>query len=251
MGIIDETGFLKKGAHSAGVARQYSGTAGRGGNCQVGVFLAYAGARGYTLLDAELHLPEGWTNAPARLQAVGLAPDTPFATKPQLAQQLLARAQAAGVSLAWVAGDTVHGHSGQLRSWLEDQDQAYLLAVPAHETFLVGRYEYGVGEMFAALAEEDWQRLSAGPGSQGERWYDWQCLVLAEGADADKGYYLLFRRAYGQPEKWRAHLVWGPQACDLPALVRVAGSRGRIESAFELAKQEVGLDEYEVRNARG
>ncbi|MCE2468692.1 MAG: transposase [Caldilineaceae bacterium] len=109
VGIIDETAFLKKGAHSAGVARQDSGTAGRGGNCQVGVFLAYAGARGYTLLDAELHLPEGWTSAPARLQAVGLAPDTPFATKPQLAQRLLARAQAAGVSLAWVVGDTVHG----------------------------------------------------------------------------------------------------------------------------------------------
>ncbi len=251
VGIIDETAFLKKGAHSAGVARQYSGTAGRVENCQVGVFLAYAGARGYTLLDAELHLPEGWTNAPDRLQGVGLAPDTPFATKPQLAQRLLARAQAAGVSLAWVVGDTVHGHSGRLRSWLEDQGQAYLLAVPAHETFLVGRYEVVVGEVHAALAEGDWQRLSAGPGSKGERWYDWQCLVLAEAVDADKGYYLLFRRACGQPQKWRAYLVWGPQACDLSTLVRVAGSRWRIESAFELAKQEVGLDEYEVRNARG
>ncbi len=253
VGIIDETAFLKKGTHSAGVARQYSGTAGRVENCQVGVFLAYAGARGCTLLDAELHLPEGWTNAPARLQAVGLAPDTPFATKSQLAQRLLARAQAAGVSLAWVVGDTVHGHSGRLRSWLEARDQAYLLAVPAHERFLVGRSEVEVGEVYASLAEGDWQRLSAGPGSQGERWYDWQCLVLAEAADADKdkGYHLLFRRACGQPQKWRAHLVWGPRACDLPALVRVAGSRWRIESAFELAKQEVGLDEYEVRNARG
>ncbi len=125
--IIDETGFLKKGAHSAGVARQYSGTAGRGGNCRVGVFLAYAGARGYTLLDAELYLPEGWTHAPAQLQGVGLAPDTPFATKPALAQRLLARAQAAGVTPAWVVGDTVHGHSGKLRSWLEEQDQTYLL----------------------------------------------------------------------------------------------------------------------------
>ncbi len=122
VGIIDEIGFLKKGAHSAGVARQYSGTAGRVENCQVGVFLAYAGAQGYTLLDAELYLPEGWTDKPALLQAVGLAPDTPFATKPQLAQRLLARAQAAGVSLAWVVGDTVHGHSGKLRSWLEEQD---------------------------------------------------------------------------------------------------------------------------------
>ncbi len=251
VGIIDETAFLKKGAHSAGVARQYSGTAGRVENCQVGVFLAYAGARGYTLLDAELYLPEGWTSEPARLQGIGLAPDTPFRTKPALAQRLLARAQAAGVTLAWVVGDTVYGHSGKLRSWLEEQDQAYLLAVPAHETFLVGRYEYVVGEVYAALAEADWQRLSAGPGSKGERWYDWQCLVLAEGADADKGYYLLFRRACAQPEKWQAYLVWGPPTCDVPALVRIAGSRWRIESAFEMAKQEVGLDEYEVRNARG
>ena len=252
VGIIDETAFLKKGAHSAGVARQYSGTAGRVENCQVGVFLAYAGARGYTLLDAELYLPQkGWTDQPARLQAVGLAPDTPFATKPQLAQRLLARAQAAGVALAWVVGDTVHGHSGTLRAWLEARDQAYLLAVLAQERFLVGRYEYGVEEVYADLAEEDWQRLSAGPGSKGERWYDWQCLVLAEGADADKGYHLLFRRACAQPQKWQAYLVWGPPACDVPTLVRIAGSRGRIESAFELARQEVGLDEYEVRNARG
>ena len=252
VGIIDETAFLKKGAHSAGVARQYSGTAGRVENCQVGVFLAYAGARCYTLLDAELYLPQkSWTDQPARLQSVGLAPDTPFATKPQLAQRLLARAQAAGVALAWVVGDTVYGHSGKLRSWLEAQDQAYLLAVPAHERFLVGRYAYVVGEVYADLAEEDWQRLSAGPGSKGERGYDWQCLVLAEGADADKGYYLLFRRACAQPQKWQAYLVWGPPACDVPALVRIAGSRWRIESAFELAKQEVGLDEYEVRNARG
>ena len=247
---IDETAFPEKGAHSAGVARQYSGTAGRVENCQVGVFLAYAGARGHTLLDAEPCLPKGWTDEPARLREVGLAPDTPLATKPQLARRLLARAQAAGVSLAWVVGDTVHGHSGKLRAWLEARDQACLLAVPAHETFQVGWHEV-VGEVHAALAEEDWQRLGAGPGSKGERWYDWQCLVLAEAEDADKGYHLLFRRSCAQPEQWQAYLVWGPQACDMSTLVRVAGSRWRIESAFGMARQEVGLDEYEVRNARG
>ncbi len=153
--------------------------------------------------------------------------------------------------LAWVVDDTVHVHSGQLRAWLEEQDQAYLLAVPTHARFQVGRHEYGVGDVYAALAEGDWQRLSAGPGGQSERGYDWQCLVLTEAADADKGYHLLFRRACAQPEKWRAYLVWGSQACDVPTLVRVTGSRGRIESAIGMAKQEVGLDEYEVRNARG
>ena len=152
----------------------------------MGVFLAYAGARGYTLLDAELYLPKGWADKPARLQAGGPAPDTPFATKPQLAQRLLAQAEAASVSLAWVVGDTVYGHLGQLRAWLEARDQA-LLAVPAHEYFLVGRHEVVVGEVHAALAEGDWQRLSGGPGSKGERWYDWQCLVLAEGAGRGQG----------------------------------------------------------------
>ena len=176
VGIIDETAFLKKGTHSAGVARQYSGTAGRVENCQVGVFLAYAGARGYTLLDAELYLPKGWTDKPARLQAVGLAPDTPLATKPQLAQRLLARAQAAGVSLAWVVGDTVYGHSGKLRSWLEARDQAYLLAVPAHGNFLVGRYEIVVGAVFADLAEGTGSGSARGPaarasaGTTGSAW---------------------------------------------------------------------------------
>ncbi|MCY4521191.1 MAG: IS701 family transposase [Caldilineaceae bacterium] len=168
VGIIDETAFLKKGAHSAGVARQYSGTAGRVENCQVGVFLAYAGARCYTLLDAELYLPQkSWTDQPARLQSVGLAPDTPFATKPQLAQRLLARAQAAGVALAWVVGDTVYGHSGKLRSWLEAQDQAYLLAVPAHERFLVGRYAYVVGRGVCGPGRGGLAAAECGTGQQG------------------------------------------------------------------------------------
>ncbi len=124
----------------------------------MGVFLAYAGARGYTLLDAELHLPEGWTSEPARLQGVGLAPDTPFRTKPQLAQRRLSRAQATGVSLAWVVGNTVHGHSGQLRAWLEDRDQAYLLfrrACAQPEKWRVGA--------------PDLRRAHAGPGGRQSR----------------------------------------------------------------------------------
>ena len=233
VGIIDETAFLKKGAHSAGVARQYCGTAGRAENCQVGVFLAYAGARGYTLLDAELYLPKEWTDKSARLQGVGLAPDTPFAAKPQLAQRLLVRAQAAGVSLAWVVGDTVYGHSGKPRSWLEVRDQAYLLAVPEHETFLVGWHEVVVGEAFVDLAEGDWQRLSAGPGSKGERWYDWH------GQSGRRGQGVLsavpaFLCAAGTVAGLSCV---GPQACDVPTLVRITGSRWRIESTFEMAKE--------------
>ena len=246
MGIINETAFLKKGTHSAGVARQYSGTVGRVENCQVGVFLAYAGARGYTLLDAELYLPKGWTDEPARLQAVGLTPDTPFATKPQLAQRLLARAQAAGVSLAWVVGDTVYGHSGSCApGWRRVTRPTCWRCRRTKTSWSAGtRWGGGVcrpgrGGLAAAQCRAR---------QQGRTLVRWQCLVLA---DADKGYYLLFRRACAQPEQWQAYLVWGPQTCDVPTLVRIAGSRWRIESAFEMAKQEVGLDKYEVRNARG
>ncbi len=165
--IVDETGFLKKGRHSAGVARQYSGTAGRIENCQVGVFLAYAGPRGSTLLDRALYLPRSGTDAPARLQTVGLAADTPFATKPQLAQQMLARARAAGVAAAWVVGDSGYGHSAELRQELEHQGQSYLLAVPGNEYVWVGYRQVQVQALLAGLQAEAWQPRACGLGAKG------------------------------------------------------------------------------------
>ena len=253
VGIIDETGFLKQGTHSAGVARQYSGTAGRIANCQVGVFLDYAGPGGHTLVDRELYLPEGWTNEPARLQAVGLAPDTPFATKPQLARRLLARALDAGLPLAWVTGDSVYGHSSGLRQWLEARGQSYVLAVPANEHVWVGFRQVPVGDVQAQLPDADWETLACGLGAKGPRRYDWQCRVLAEPEDADWGRYVLFRRACADPDDAQAYFVYAAQrqACTLETLVRVAGTRWCIERAFEDAKQETGLDEYEVRSATG
>ena len=251
--VIDETGFLKKGAHSAGVARQYAGTAGRIENCQVGVFVAYAGPRGTALLDRELYLPGGWTSKPARLQAVGLAPDTPFATKPQLARRMLERVLEAGPPVAWVTGDSVHGHSSALRQWLEDRGQSYVLAVPAHEHVWVGFRQVQVREVRAQLPEADWETLACGLEAKGPRLYDWQCRVLAAPEDADWGRYVLFRRACADPDDGQAYFVYAAQrqTCALETLVRVAGTRGCIERAFEDAKQEVGLDEYEVRSATG
>ena len=257
VGIIDETGFLKKGTHSAGVARQYSGTAGRIENCQIGVFLAFAGARGAVLVDRELYLPEAWTNDPARLQAAGLAPDTPLATKPERARRMLARALDAGLSLAWVTGDSVYGHSADLRRALEDRGQAYVLAVPGHEQVWWGWRQPAVSAIHAALAEGDWQRRSAGPGSKGERWYEWQWLrtemaVVGDGdPPAPRVRSLLFRRSCTDPDDWTAYRVHAPRDTALDTVVRVAGTRGCIESGFEAAKQEVGLDEYEVRSATG
>ena len=250
--VIDETGFLKQGTHSAGVARQYCGTAGRIANCQVGVFLAYAGPRGHTLVDRELYLPEDWTKAPARLQAAGLAPDTPFATKPQLAQRMLARARDAGLPVAWVTGDSVYGHSADLRQWLEARSQSYVLAVAGNEYVWAGLRQVRVGDLWAWLPAADWETRACGLGAKGPRLYDWQCRVLAEPEDQPWGRYLLFRRSCPDPADGRqAYLVYAAQRCSLETLVQVAGTRWCIESGFEAAKQETGLDEYEVRSATG
>ncbi len=249
--VVDETGFPKKGTHSAGVVPQYCGTLGKVGNCQVGVFLAYIGFRGHTRLDRELYLTEDWTRDPDRLQAVGLAPNTPFATKPQLARRMLARTLDAGLPMAWVVGDTVYGHSRALRSWLEDRGLHHVLAVPRNEELWAGTDLRRVDEVQAVHREREWHRLSAGAGSKGERWYDWQCWILAEPEDADWGHYLLFRRSVTDAEDWQAYVAFAPQGCELETLVAVAGRRWCIEHAFETAKQETGLDDYEVRSAHG
>ena len=217
----------------------------------MGVFLAYAGPRGHTLLDRELYLPAAWTDDPARLEEVGLAPDTPFATKPQLAQRMLPRVRDAGLPVAWVTGDTVYGRSTELRRWLEDAGQHHVLAVPRNQSLWVGRDIWTPEAVHAVHEGREWYRLSAGAGSKGERWYDWQCWVLAEPEDADWGRYLLFRRSLADPDAWQAYVAFAPQGCDLEILVAVAGSRWPIEHVFEAAKQEVGLDDYEVRRAHG
>ena len=250
--VIDETGFPKQGTHSAGVARQYCGTLGKIGNCQVGVFLAYAGPRGHALVDRELYLTEDWTKESDRLRAVGLAPDTPFATKPQQARRMLERALDAGLPVAWVTGDSVYGHSSALRRWLEAQGRSYVLAVAGNEPVRVGDHAGPVGDLWATLPEADWETLACGLGAKGPRLYDWQRRALAEPEDAEGSRCVLFRRSCTDPAAGRqAYLVQAAPGCPLETLVRVAGTRWCIESAFEAAKQEAGLDEYEVRSATG
>jgi SRSO17 transposase len=249
--VIDETGFLKKGHHSAGVARQYSGTAGKVDNCQIGVFLAYASPLGYTLLDRELYLPKAWANDPSRCRQAGIPEDRRFATKPQLAQQMLARAFTAGVPAQWVTGDSVYGADRRLRMWLEAQPQAYVLAVSGQEYAWQGGRQRQVKTILAALPEEGWTRLSAGDGTKGPRWYDWRWLPLAEPLEPDWRRWLLVRRSVSDPKDVTAYVVFAPQATPLEELVRVAGSRWTIESGFEAAKGEVGLDDYEVRSWTG
>jgi SRSO17 transposase len=249
--VIDETGFLKKGRHSAGVARQYSGTAGRVENCQIGVFLAYASARGQVLLDRALYLPTVWTQDQARCTQAGIPPDRPFATKPELAQGMLARAFQAGVPMAWVTGDSVYGDNRRLRMWLEAQDQAYVLAVSGKEYVWVGGQQRQVKAVLAALPADGWTRHSAGAGAKGPRWYDWCWLPVAAPLHPDWCRWLLVRRRVSDPTALTAFVVFAPQGTTLVEAVQTAGMRWAIESSFEAAKGEVGLDQYEVRSWTG
>jgi SRSO17 transposase len=249
--VVDETGFLKKGQHSAGVARQYSGTAGRVENCQIGVFLTYAGPQGHVMLDRELYLPKEWTNDEARCKGAGMPAERLFATKPQLAQQMLQRAFDAGVPAAWVAGDSVYGDNRSLRLWLEEHSHAYVLAVSGKE--YVGRAgrQWQVKTLLAMLEEENWCRLRAGDGTKGPRWYDWRWLPLSTPLHPHWRRWLLVRRSLSDPTERTAYIVCAPAGTALDTVVQVAGRRWTVEQCFEEAKGEVGLDQYEVRSWTG
>jgi SRSO17 transposase len=249
--VIDETGVLKKGRQSAGVARQYRGTAGRIANCQIGVFLAYASHLGHALLDRALYLPQEWTEDPARCQRAGIPEERRFATKPQLARHMLARAFAAGVPATWVTGDSVYGDDRRLRMWLESCPQAYVLAVSGTEYVWLDWRPRQIKTILASLPEGGWTRLSAGDGTKGPRWYDWRWLPLAAPLHPDWRRWLLLRRSVSDPKDLAAYVVYAPQDTRGEDVVGVAGMRWTMESSFEAAKGEVGLAHYEVRSWTG
>jgi SRSO17 transposase len=249
--VIDETGFLKKGQHSAGVARQYSGTAGRVEHCQIGVFLAYASRQGHALLDCALYVPQAWTNDRERCERAGLPEKQPFATKPALARQMLKRAFDARVPAAWVTGDSVYGDDRRLRVWLEEREQAYVLAVSGKEYVWRGWQQHQVKTVLATLPPDGWTRLSAGAGTKGLRWYEWRWLPLAHPMHPAWRRWLLIRRSVNDLTDLTAYVVFAPHESALETVVRVAGSRWTVESCFEAAKGEVGLDQYEVRSWAG
>jgi SRSO17 transposase len=249
--VLDETGFVKKGRHSAGVARQYTGTVGKVENCQIGVFLGYASPLGQALVDRDLYLPREWTDARERCRQAGIPQDRRFATKPQLARQMLACAFAAGVPAKWVTGDSVYGDDRRLRVWLEAQPQAYVLAVSGKEYVWLGWQQRQVKTILAALPADGWTRLSAGEGAKGPRWYAWRWLPLADPVDPQWRRWLLVRRRVSTPQERQAYVVFAPQDTAVEAVVRVAGARWTIEQLFEAAKGEVGLEQYEVRSWTG
>lgn len=254
--VVDETGFLKKGTKSVGVKRQYSGTAGRIENCQIGVFLAYASSKGHTLLDRELYLPKEWATDTDRRNEAGVPEEVEFATKPQLARKMLEGALEGEVPCKWVTADEIYGGDRRLRIWLEEQEQAFVLAVASNEPLWCNigrgpRQERAV-DLAASVSDDKWHRLSAGNGAKGPRLYDWTRVALERltwlgGEEPRWEHWLLVRRSIEQPEELAYYVVFCPIGTVLQELVQVAGQRWTIEESFEITKGEVGLDEYEVR----
>lgn len=251
--VIDETGFLKKGAKSVGVKRQYSGTAGRIENCQIGVFLAYATAKGHAFLDRELYLPQEWVADAQRRAAAGVPEEVAFQTKPQLAQRMLERTLTAGTPARWVTGDEVYGSDRRLRLWLEEHGVAHVLAVKGNEALWAdpGFVQVRAAALAEQASPEAWQRLSIGAGAKGPRLYDWMRTPIRPLKEPGKGYWLLARRSIAKPEELAYYVCFGPAETTLEKLAQVAGMRWAIEESFEEAKGQVGLDQYEVRRWAG
>jgi SRSO17 transposase len=252
--IVDETGFLKKGTKSAGVQRQYSGTAGRVENCQLGVFLAYATTKGRALLDRELYLPKSWISDEQRRAEAAVPTEVEFATKTTLAKTMLTRALAAGVPARWVTADEAYGQDHKFRSWLEAQRIGYVVAVPRSQPLPAGGFSTARADRIVAGAPpEAWKRHSAGQGAKGPRLYDWAVAsVPTIGEHTPDGWTrrLLVRRQItpaGVEPELAYYLCCAPATTPDQDLIRVAGSRWAIEECFQTAKTEVGLDHYQVR----
>jgi SRSO17 transposase len=261
--VIDETGFLKKGMKSAGVQRQYCGTAGKLDNCQVGVFLTYSSlvpAQTQVLVDRELYLPQEWISDLPRRREAGIPDEVEFATKPELARRLLERVRVAGLPAAWVTGDTVYGGSTPLRAWLEEQCQPYVLAIAANDGVDLPTGERtGMHVLPKEIAEyaldpHEWRCLSAGDGAKGARLYAWAFVPLVPPTASGFEQALVIRRpldAPDDPKKLAYYLTFAPVGTLMETLVAVVGRRWTIEESLAAAKGEVGLDHYEVRHYHG
>ncbi|MFJ4502022.1 IS701 family transposase [Streptomyces sp. NPDC088864] len=248
--IIDDTGFIKKGTTSAGVQRQYSGTAGRTENCQIGVFAAYASARGRALVDRELYLPKSWTEDRERCRTARIPDEREFATKGELARHMVLRALASPLPIAWVTADSAYGQDNRFRRLLEQSGVGYVLAVPTSQ-FSVGCSR--IEGLFAQAPAEAWEKISCGDGAKGPRVYHWAAVRLPAVAEFDyqgevphRMRWALARRSISKPDEIAYYLAYAPLQVTVQELVRVAGARWAIEECFQAAKNECGLDQYEV-----
>jgi SRSO17 transposase len=246
---IDESGAIKKGTKSAGVARQYCGASGKIDNCQIGVFLSWQTAKGHALIDRELYLPQEWTDDPARCRAAGIPEEVTFATKPELARRLVERTLDAGARPAWVVADAVYGADSKLRLFLEARHQPYVLAVTSQQSVSVELTPQRVKTLAAQLPAAAWRRLTVGRGAKGPRRFEWAVVPIDHPYDPRHWQrWVLVRRSCSDPEELAFYLAFGPAGTPLEALARVAGRRWAIEEAFAQGKGEVGLDQYEVRS---
>jgi SRSO17 transposase len=249
--IADDTGFIKKGTRSAGVQRQYSGTAGRTENCQVGVFLAYASKYGHALIDRELYLPQSWTDDREQCRAAGIPEEVEFATKPRQAQAMIARAVAAGVPFAWVTADEAYGQAKWwLQAWLEEQDIWYVMAIRCSDTLTMPEGERRADALIAAVPGRSWQKISAGAGAHGPREYHWARIPVRTGHTRGRGHWLLARRSASDPAEIAYYACYGPRRSTTADLAWAAGSRWHIEESFQQAKNQAGLDHFQVRTWR-
>lgn len=253
--VVDETGFLKKGVHSVGVGRQYSGTAGRIENCQIGVFAAYASRWGHALIDRQLYLPKAWANDPERRAKAHVPEDVAFATKPAIACEMVARLLDEGAPCAFVLADAVYGSDHRFRRMLEDRGQPYVLAVRSNHTlrFLEewALVQTDPATMISELPTEAWHPLSAGEGAKGQRLYDWAWVPLRHQTAEGFSRWLLARRSLRDPQNIAYYFAHASTATTLAELAAAAGLRWTIEECFLRAKDDLGLDHCEARSWHG
>jgi SRSO17 transposase len=248
--VVDETGDLKKGTSTVGVQRQYTGTAGKIDNAQVGVYLIYATPTGHGVIDRELYLPKRWTNDPDRCRRAGVPDQVGFATKPALATSMIARTLDAGIAAGWVTGDEVYGADPKLRAELEARGLGYVLAVACDHRVGAGGDPYRADVLAARVPARAWQRISAGRGAKGHRLYDWAFVQLDPGHEDGAGQRWLLIRRNRTTGELAFYRCWTPRPVPLATLVRVAGTRWRVEEAFQAGKGLCGLDEHQVRRWR-
>lgn len=245
--IVDETGFLKKGEKSVGVARQYTGTAGDTVNCQVGVFLAYASEKGAAFIDRALYLPEAWTSDPARRAEAGVPEATAFLNKIELAERMLERAFEAEVPVKWVVADSFYGRLHSFREWLEERGRPYAVMVPKTNAVPLGGRKKKIEQHVERLPEDAFSEVHPVRDDGGRRPWEWACLDLAPDAEKGMRRWLLVRRSTDDPDDLGFYQAYGPEGTQVEELVRVCQDRWAVEQCFAEAKGEVGLDHYEVR----
>ena len=254
--VVDDTGFVKKGQHSVGVARQYSGTAGRIENCQVGVFLAYASRFGQALIDRRLYLPKDWAGDSTRRAKTQIPEPVTFATKPQIACELIAAALDSDMPCAWVLADAAYGSDSRLRRMLEERDQPYVLAVRSNHCLRLLHEDWRLEQtdpagMADALGPEEWATHAAGAGSKGLRLYDWARISLPWVHAPEFERWVLIRRNRQTPDQRAYYFAFVPKGTTLAELAGVAGLRWTIEECFQRAKDDLGLDHCEARSWHG